>query len=132
MKTYESAETSTLSRRAMIFLALAVITISGGSTATPAEEAVGGKLYMVRAGLFDDLDVALAWHPGDEIVADFASTQDALQVGLAALTGEKLVAKAPFSPGNDENETVGSLIAGLVFVMSRIGGRIRSPLITSI
>ena len=32
---------------------------------TPAEESVGGKVYMVRAGLFDDVDVALAWHPAD-------------------------------------------------------------------
>ncbi len=33
---------------------------------TPAEEAVGGKVYMVRAGLFNDLDVCLNWHPGDK------------------------------------------------------------------
>jgi aminobenzoyl-glutamate utilization protein B len=31
---------------------------------TPAEEGGGGKIYMVRAGLFDDVDVALDWHPG--------------------------------------------------------------------
>jgi aminobenzoyl-glutamate utilization protein B len=31
---------------------------------TPAEEAVGGKVYMAREGLFKDLDVCLAWHPG--------------------------------------------------------------------
>lgn len=42
---------------------------------TPAEEAVGGKLYMLRAGLFKDVDVALAWHPSDEIVADTKSSQ---------------------------------------------------------
>jgi len=42
---------------------------------TPAEEDVGGKLYMLRAGLFDDLDVALAWHPGDEIRADTDGSQ---------------------------------------------------------
>jgi aminobenzoyl-glutamate utilization protein B len=42
---------------------------------TPAEEAVGGKVYMVREGLFDDVDVALAWHPSDEIKADTGSTQ---------------------------------------------------------
>lgn len=42
---------------------------------TPAEESVGGKLYMVRAGLFDDLDVVLAWHPGDETQADTQSSQ---------------------------------------------------------
>jgi len=29
----------------------------------PAEEIGGGKAYMVRAGLFDDADIALSWHP---------------------------------------------------------------------
>ncbi|MFN2567099.1 MAG: amidohydrolase [Gemmatimonadaceae bacterium] len=33
---------------------------------TPAEEGGGGKIYMVRAGLFDDVDVVLDWHPGAE------------------------------------------------------------------
>ena len=32
---------------------------------TPAEEGGSGKVYMVRAGLFDDVDIALHWHPGD-------------------------------------------------------------------
>ena len=32
----------------------------------PAEEGGSGKVYMVRAGLFDDVDVVLSWHPGDE------------------------------------------------------------------
>ncbi|MGB5190871.1 amidohydrolase [Robiginitalea sp.] len=32
----------------------------------PAEEGGSGKVYMTRAGLFDDLDVALHWHPGDQ------------------------------------------------------------------
>ncbi len=31
---------------------------------TPAEEGGAGKVYMVRAGLFDDVDVVLHWHPG--------------------------------------------------------------------
>ena len=30
----------------------------------PAEEGGSGKAYMVRDGLFDDVDIALAWHPG--------------------------------------------------------------------
>jgi len=30
---------------------------------TPAEEGGGGKVYMVRAGLFADVDVVLHWHP---------------------------------------------------------------------
>lgn len=33
---------------------------------TPAEEGGSGKVYMVREGLFDDVDVALHWHPSDE------------------------------------------------------------------
>lgn len=42
---------------------------------TPAEESVGGKLYMIREGLFDDVDVALAWHPSYENSADTRSSQ---------------------------------------------------------
>lgn len=30
----------------------------------PAEELLAGKVYMAREGLFDDLDVAITWHPG--------------------------------------------------------------------
>jgi aminobenzoyl-glutamate utilization protein B len=33
---------------------------------TPAEEGGSGKVYMVRAGLFDDVDAIVSWHPGDE------------------------------------------------------------------
>jgi len=32
---------------------------------TPAEEGGSGKVYMVRDGLFDDVDAVLSWHPGD-------------------------------------------------------------------
>lgn len=32
---------------------------------TPAEEGGSGKVYMVRAGLFEDVDVVLHWHPDD-------------------------------------------------------------------
>jgi aminobenzoyl-glutamate utilization protein B len=42
---------------------------------TPAEEAVGGKVYMVRAGLFKDLDACLAWHPGDKTRAAVDGSQ---------------------------------------------------------
>jgi len=33
---------------------------------TPAEEGGSGKVYMVREGLFDDVDVVLHWHADDE------------------------------------------------------------------
>ncbi|HMJ70459.1 MAG TPA: amidohydrolase [Cyclobacteriaceae bacterium] len=43
---------------------------------TPAEEKFFGKLWMARAGLFNDLDVCMDWHPG-------AETKPAVQTGLA-------------------------------------------------
>ena len=33
---------------------------------TPAEEGGSGKVYMTRAGLFEDVDIAMHWHPDDE------------------------------------------------------------------
>src|SRR6185436_7521998 len=33
---------------------------------TPAEEGGDGKVYMIRAGLFRDVDVVLHWHPASE------------------------------------------------------------------
>lgn len=41
---------------------------------TPAEEGGSGKVFMARAGVFSDLDVALAWHPGDANSASLKST----------------------------------------------------------
>ena len=42
---------------------------------TPAEERFFGKLWMAKAGLFDDLDVCLDWHPSAEISANVQSSQ---------------------------------------------------------
>ncbi len=41
---------------------------------TPAEEAGSGKIYMVRAGLFNDVDAVLHWHPGDRNAVTAASS----------------------------------------------------------
>ncbi len=41
---------------------------------TPAEEGGSGKVYMTRAGLFDDVDVVLHWHAGDENSAEARTT----------------------------------------------------------
>ncbi len=46
----------------------------------PAEEGGSGKTYMVRAGLFDDVDVALTWHPGYENAVSQGSTLSNYQV----------------------------------------------------
>ncbi len=40
---------------------------------TPAEEKFFAKVWMVEAGLWNDVDVNLSWHPGPEIEADVQS-----------------------------------------------------------
>jgi len=37
---------------------------------TPAEEGGAGKVYMVRDGVFNDVDAVIAWHPGDDNSVD--------------------------------------------------------------
>jgi aminobenzoyl-glutamate utilization protein B len=39
---------------------------------TPAEEGGGGKTYMVKAGMFEDVDAVLHWHPatGNSAIAE--------------------------------------------------------------
>ncbi|MET1260434.1 amidohydrolase [Flagellimonas sp. DF-77] len=39
----------------------------------PAEEGGGAKVYMAREGLFDDVDVALHWHPSSANAASAAA-----------------------------------------------------------
>ena len=41
---------------------------------TPAEEGGAGKVYMVREGLFDDVDAVIHWHPGSSNSASAASS----------------------------------------------------------
>lgn len=64
---------------------------------TPAEESVGGKIYMARDGHFKDVDVVLAWHPADETRVDVVSTQ-ALIDFIIEFHGK--AAHAAFDPWN--------------------------------
>ncbi len=64
---------------------------------TPAEEAIGGKAYMVREGLFRDVDVALAWHPADRTHADMQGGQALVDV-IVEFHGR--TAHAAFDPWN--------------------------------
>jgi len=41
---------------------------------TPAEEKFFGKIWMVNAGLWDDVDVNISWHPSAEIKSDVQSS----------------------------------------------------------
>ncbi len=71
---------------------------------TPAEEAVGGKIYMMRDGVFRDVDVMLAWHPADETQADTESSQ-ALVDMLVEFRGR--AAHAAYDPWNGKSAVDG-------------------------
>ena len=47
---------------------------------TPAEETGIGKVYMARAGLFDDLDAALHWHVSDKTRVMFNTCKAVISV----------------------------------------------------
>ncbi|HWO02926.1 MAG TPA: amidohydrolase [Blastocatellia bacterium] len=74
---------------------------------TPAEEAIGGKIYMAREGSFSDLDVCLAWHPEDETRADVDSSQAIIDF-IVEFKGK--AAHAAFDPWNGR-----SAVAALEF-----------------
>lgn len=61
----------------------------------PAEEGGSGKVYMVRAGLFNDVDVAVHWHPGD---ANSITMTSALANTSAKFRFKGLSAHASMSP----------------------------------
>lgn len=69
---------------------------------TPAEESVGGKLYMVRDGLFRDVDVAIAWHPSSETRSDTEGSQ-ALVDFVVEFHGT--AAHAAYDPWNGRSAT---------------------------
>src|SRR5688500_3616667 len=64
---------------------------------TPAEEAVGGKIYMLRDGVMKGVDVMLAWHPASETRADMKSSQALVDVDVE-FRGR--AAHAAFDPWN--------------------------------
>jgi aminobenzoyl-glutamate utilization protein B len=62
---------------------------------TPAEETLIGKIFMLLAGLFRDLDVCLHWHPGSKNRTYFSSSKACVS---AKFTFSGLAAHASGSP----------------------------------
>ena len=62
---------------------------------TPAEEGGSGKVYMVRGGLFNDVDAVLHWHPSD---VNFGGVDKALSNKSAKFRFRGLSAHASGAP----------------------------------
>jgi len=90
----------------------------------PAEEDVGGKLYMARDGLFDDLDACLAWHPAYETSVDVEGSQaiDDLEIEFLGKT-----AHAAFDPwkGNSALDAVEMMLFGVNLLREHVKPSVR-------
>jgi aminobenzoyl-glutamate utilization protein B len=90
----------------------------------PAEEDMGGKLYLARAGLFDDLDVCFAWHPSYETRVDVEGSQavDDLAVEFFGKT-----AHAAFDPwmGNSALDAVEMMTFGVNLLREHVKPSVR-------
>ena len=60
---------------------------------TPAEEKFFGKLWMIREGVFDDVDITMDWHPADHTEANVQPSL-ALVDFMVEFTGQSAHASA--------------------------------------
>ena len=97
---------------------------------TPAEEGGDGKVYMVRAGLFRDVDVVLHWHPADR--------NSVINGGALAITSAKflfhgIAAHAAFAPerGRSALDAVMLMGTGVEFMREHVPSNTRIHYIVS-
>ena len=97
---------------------------------TPAEESGDGKVYMVRAGLFRDVDVVLHWHPSD--------SNSVINGGALAITSAKFLfhgvaAHAAFAPerGRSALDAVMLMGTGVEYMREHIPSNARVHYIIS-
>jgi aminobenzoyl-glutamate utilization protein B len=91
---------------------------------TPAEEGGSGKIYMVRAGLFKDVDVVLHWHPADR---NAVNNGGALAVTSARFTFHGVAAHAAMAPdrGRSALDAVMLMGNGIEFLREHVPSNTR-------
>ncbi|SEF90729.1 aminobenzoyl-glutamate utilization protein B [Bryocella elongata] len=97
---------------------------------TPAEEGGSGKVYMVRDGLFKDVDVVLQWHPGN---SNTVANGGALAVDSAKFTFHGVAAHAAMSPdrGRSALDAVMLMGTGLEYMREHVPATTRIHYIIS-
>jgi len=97
---------------------------------TPAEEGGDGKVYMIRAGLFRDVDVVLHWHPADR---NAVANGGALAITAAKFLFHGVAAHAAFAPerGRSALDAVMLMGNGIEFMREHIPGNTRIHYIIS-
>ena len=97
---------------------------------TPAEEGGSGKVYMVRAGLFKDVDVVLQWHPSDR---NAVANGGALAVTSAKFRFHGIAAHAAMAPdrGRSALDAVMLMGNGIEFLREHVPANTRMHYIIS-
>ena len=90
----------------------------------PAEETLVGKVYMARAGVFDDLDAALTWHPSDftRVKRGSALAMDSVRF---AFEGEAAHAAAAPEAGRSALDAVQLLDTGVEYLREHVPDEVR-------
>lgn len=92
--------------------------------ATPAEEKYFGKLWMIRAGLFDDLDAIMDWHPSAETKADVQSSL-ALVDFMVEFTGQAAHASGDPWNGRSASDALELYTTGINYYREHIKPTVR-------
>lgn len=79
---------------------------------TPAEEAVGGKIYMARDGFFADLDACIDWHPDARTKANTQSSQALIDLSIEFFGKAAHAAYDPWN-GRSALDAVEAFVLGL-------------------
>jgi aminobenzoyl-glutamate utilization protein B len=79
----------------------------------PAEEGGDGKVYMVREGLFNDVDAVLHWHPSDENTVEYTSS---LAIKTAKFRFYGIAAHAALSP--DKGRSALDAVEGMDYMVN--------------
>jgi len=97
---------------------------------TPAEEGGSGKVYMVRAGLFRDVDVVLQWHPADR---NAVANGGALAITSAKFKFHGVAAHAAMAPdrGRSALDAVMLMGNGIEFLREHVPANTRMHYIIS-
>ena len=91
---------------------------------TPAEEGGDGKVYMIQAGLFKDVDVVLHWHPSNENVV---ANGGALSLNSARFLFHGIAAHAALAPerGRSALDAVMLMGNGIEFLREHVPSNTR-------
>jgi len=91
---------------------------------TPAEEKFFGKLWMIREGLFNDVDVVVDWHPSDETKSGVQSSL-ALVDFMVEFTGQAAHASSDPWNGRSASDALELYTTGINYYREHIKPTVR-------